>query len=99
VLGLIASVIGAAAAAGRPVTICGDVAGDPFYTQLLLGLGLRELSVGPGEMLEVKDRIRNTDLAEARELAREVMALGSATEIEALLAGRDLPQAASSVAG
>ena len=89
VLGLIASVVAAAAASARPVTICGDVAGDPFYTQLLLGLGLRELSVAPGEMLEVKDRIRNTDLAEARELARAALALGSASEIEAMLEGRD----------
>ena len=99
VLGLISSVVVAAAQSAKPVTICGDVAGDPFYTQLLLGLGLRELSVAPGEMLEVKDRIRNTDLDEARALAREAMALGSATEIEALLAGRDVPQVASSVAG
>jgi len=99
VLRLISSVVDAAAQSAKPVTICGDVAGDPFYTELLLGLGLRELSVAPGEMLEVKDRIRNTDLAEARALAREAMALGSATEIEALLAGRDVPQVASSVAG
>jgi phosphotransferase system enzyme I (PtsI) len=97
VLGLISSVVDAAGASAKPVTICGDVAGDPFYTELLLGLGLRELSVAPGEMLEVKDRIRNTDLAEARALAREAMALGSATEIEALLAGREeQPRAASS---
>ena len=99
VLQLISSVVDGAARSAKAVTICGDVAGDPYYTQLLLGLGLRELSVAPGEMLEVKDRIRNTDLAEARELAREALALGSATEIEALLAGRDAPQAASSVAG
>jgi phosphotransferase system enzyme I (PtsI) len=97
VLRLLALVVDAAAASARPLTICGDVAGDPFYTQLLLGLGLRELSVAPGEMLEVKDRIRNTDLAEARELARAALALGSASEIEAMLEGReDRPQAVSS---
>ena len=64
----------------------------------MLGLGLRELSVAPGEMLEVKDRIRNTDLAEARELARAALALGSATEIEALLGRREeqLPRPSSS---
>ena len=89
VLQLLALVVNAAAASARPVTICGDVAGDPYYTQLLLGLGLRELSVAPGEMLEVKDRIRNTDLAEARGLARAALALGSASEIEAMLEGRE----------
>lgn len=98
VLRLISTVVEAAAAAERPVTICGDMAGDPFYTELLLGLGLRELSVGPGEILEVKDRIRATNLASARALARTALELGSAAEIEALLGddGDDgLPAAAS----
>ena len=89
VLRLIDLVVGAAAASGRPLTICGDMAGDPFYTRLLLGLGLRELSVAPGEMLEVKERIRDTDLGAARELARAALELGAAAEIEALLGGRE----------
>jgi phosphotransferase system enzyme I (PtsI) len=88
VLALIASVVEAAGAAGRPVAICGDMAGEPLYTELLLGLGLRELSVGPGAMLEVKDRIRHTNLSEARALARSALELGSAAEIEALLERR-----------
>ena len=88
VLALIASVVDAADAAGRPITICGDMAGEPLYTELLLGLGLRELSVGPGAILEVKDRIRQTNLADARALARAALELGSAAEIEALLATR-----------
>ena len=85
VLALIESVVDAAGAAGRPVAICGDMAGEPLYTELLLGLGLRELSVGPGAMLELKDRIRRINLADARALARAVMELGSAEEIAALL--------------
>jgi phosphotransferase system enzyme I (PtsI) len=88
VLRLIQSVVDAAATGGRPLTICGDMAGDPFYTELLLGLGMRELSVAPGEMLEVKDRIRNTILSNARELARTALTLASSAEIEALLGGR-----------
>ena len=99
VLRLIDLVVEAAAAGGRPLTICGDMAGDPFYTGLLLGLGLRELSVAPGEMLEVKNRIRNTDLVAARALARAALELGSAADIEALLGGRDAgPQAAAAAA-
>ncbi len=89
VLHLIATVVDAAAAAGRPLTICGDMAGDPAYTELLLGLGLRELSVAPGEILEVKGRIRATDLTAARELARAALDLASTGEIEDLLRGRD----------
>jgi len=88
VLRLISLVVDAAAAGGRSLTICGDMAGDPAYTELLLGLGLRELSVAPGEMLEVKSRIRDTNLTAARELARAVLELGSAAEIEELLRGR-----------
>jgi phosphotransferase system enzyme I (PtsI) len=98
VLRLIDLVVGAAAAGGRPLTICGDMAGDPFYTKLLLGLGLRELSVAPGEMLEVKARIRDTDLAGARELARAALELGSAPEIEALLGGGQTAPRASAAA-
>jgi phosphotransferase system enzyme I (PtsI) len=92
VLRLITFVVDAAAAAGRPLTICGDMAGEPAYTDLLLGLGLRELSVAPGEMLEVKGRIRDADLGRARDLARAALELGTAGEIEALLqeaGGRD----------
>ncbi|HEY6003665.1 MAG TPA: phosphoenolpyruvate--protein phosphotransferase [Anaeromyxobacter sp.] len=85
VLRLIQLVVEAAAAAGRGLTICGEMAGDPRVTGLLLGLGLRELSVAPGELLEVKDAIRRTRLPEARELARSALELGSAAEVEALL--------------
>jgi phosphotransferase system enzyme I (PtsI) len=61
------------------------MAGDPLHTALLLGLGLRELSVAPGQMLEVKNAIRRTRLDEARQLARTALDLGSAGEVEALL--------------
>jgi len=85
VLGLIESVVEGARRAGRELTICGEMAGDPLHTALLLGLGLRELSVAPGQMLEVKDAIRRTHLEEARRLASIALELGSAAEVEALL--------------
>jgi len=88
VLRLIAGVVDAAAREGRPLTICGDMAGEPLYTELLVGLGLRELSVAPGELLDVKNRVRLMKLEGARELARQALELGSAAEIEALLARR-----------
>jgi phosphotransferase system enzyme I (PtsI) len=87
VLRLIQLVVEGARSAARPLTICGEMAGDPRMTGLLLGLGLREFSVAPGEMLAVKGSIRRTRLGEARELAREALELGSAAEIAALLAG------------
>jgi phosphoenolpyruvate-protein phosphotransferase (PTS system enzyme I) len=88
VLRLIHAVAEAASSAGRDLTICGEMAGDPLHVELLLGLGLRELSVAPGEMLEVKNAIRSVRLADARELARAALALGTVAEVEALLRDR-----------
>jgi phosphoenolpyruvate-protein phosphotransferase len=88
VLRLIQMVAQGASAAGRPLTICGELAGDPLYTELLVGLGLREMSVAPGEMLAVKDAMRRIDLPAARDLARQALELGSIAEIAALLTAR-----------
>jgi phosphoenolpyruvate-protein phosphotransferase (PTS system enzyme I) len=88
VLRLIHAVAEAARGAGRDLTICGEMAGDPLHVELLLGLGLRELSVAPGEMLEVKNAIRSVRLADALELARAALELGTVAEVEALLRER-----------
>jgi phosphoenolpyruvate-protein phosphotransferase (PTS system enzyme I) len=91
VLRLLHTVVEAARSAERELTICGEMAGDPHYIELLLGLGLRAFSVAPGEMLEAKAAIRRTRLDEARELARRALELGSVAEIEALLDERRKP--------
>jgi phosphotransferase system enzyme I (PtsI) len=52
---------------GIPVAVCGEAAGDLRYTRLLLALGLREFSMHPARLLEVKQVVRNTHVAEARE--------------------------------
>lgn len=88
VLRLIRAVAEAAAGAGRELTMCGEMAGDPLHTELLLGLGLRALSVAPGEMLEVKSAIRRARLGEARRLADQALELGTVAEIEGLLQDR-----------
>jgi phosphotransferase system enzyme I (PtsI) len=88
VLSLIHSVAEAATSAGCDLTMCGEMAGDPLHTELLLGLGLRELSVAPGEMLEVKSAIRRVRVDDARSLARRALDLGTVAEIEALLNDR-----------
>ncbi len=85
VLRLIHSVAEAARSADRELTICGEMAGDSLHTELLLGLGLREFSVAPGEMLEVKNAIRAIRLDDARDLARKALELGTVAEVEALL--------------
>ena len=85
VLRTIRFVADAANGAGRPLTICGEMAGDPAYTELLLGLGLRAFSVAPGEMLEVKNAIRMATIPAAEALAKAALQLGSTSEITALL--------------
>jgi phosphoenolpyruvate-protein phosphotransferase (PTS system enzyme I) len=85
VLRLLQSVAEAAASTGSELTMCGEMGGDPLYTELLLGLGLREFSVAPGEMLEVKNAIRHVRLQDAERLARSALELGTVPEIEALL--------------
>ncbi len=59
VIRLIKHVIDAAAPTRTRVGMCGEMAGEPRYTPLLIGLGLRELSMQPGSLLEVKDRVRH----------------------------------------
>ena len=88
VLRLIRLVAEAAEESRRELTICGEMAGVPANAELLLGLGLRALSVAPGELLEVKSAIRATRMDDAREVARRALALRSVEEIEALLSGR-----------
>jgi phosphotransferase system enzyme I (PtsI) len=55
-----------AEAARMPVTVCGEVAGDRQYTRLLLALGLKDFSMYPGRLLEVKQVVRETDIPKAK---------------------------------
>jgi phosphotransferase system enzyme I (PtsI) len=63
VLQLLAMTISAGAKAGVPVAVCGEIAGDIKLTRLLLGLGLREFSMHPAQLLPVKQEILNSDIA------------------------------------
>jgi phosphoenolpyruvate-protein phosphotransferase (PTS system enzyme I) len=72
VLQLIRTVIKAGGQAGIPVAMCGEMAGDPLYTVLLVGLGLREFSITPSLVPELKKIIRSVRQDRARELAREL---------------------------
>jgi phosphotransferase system enzyme I (PtsI) len=61
VLGLLAQVIRQARAAGKSVSVCGEMAGDPEFTQLLLAMGLRSLSMHPSQIAAIKQRVLRTD--------------------------------------
>jgi phosphotransferase system enzyme I (PtsI) len=58
VLRLLAHTINAGERAGKPVAVCGEMAGDPRYTRLLLGLGLSEFSMHAQQLLDVKREVR-----------------------------------------
>ena len=73
VLRLVATTIAAGRKAGVPVAMCGEMAGDARYTKLLLGMGLREFSVHPNALLEVKQIIGETRIAPARKLTRRIL--------------------------
>ena len=73
VLRLVTTTIQAGRKAGIPVAMCGEMAGDAHYTKLLLGMGLREFSVHPNALLEVKQIIGETRIAPARRLARRIL--------------------------
>ena len=64
VLKLISSTISTGARYGVPVSVCGEMAGDPSYTLLLLGMGLRNFSMHPGSILEIKQQVLRADLGE-----------------------------------
>ncbi len=73
VLQLVAMTISAGAKAGIPVAVCGEVAGDTKLTRLLLGLGLREFSMHPAQLLAVKQEILNSDLKVLEPAARKIL--------------------------
>lgn len=61
VLHLLADTIAKGAQAGKEVSLCGEMAGDPAYTRLLLGLGLRHFSMHPTQLLRVKQEVLRAD--------------------------------------
>jgi len=73
VLRLIQFAVEAALRARIGVSLCGEMAGDPRYTALLLGLGIRELSMAPGKIGRVKQRVRALDLVAAGRRAHAIM--------------------------
>ena len=65
----------------KPVSLCGQMSSHPIYAMLLMGLGLRQFSVSPHMLLEIKQVIRSVSMAECRELAEKVMTFDNHREI------------------
>ena len=85
VLRLIQSTTAAGGKAGIPVNVCGEIAGDPRYTALMVGLGIYELSMAPTSLLKVKQRIRSLDPTAAQRLVHAIMEQSDPGRISTLL--------------
>jgi phosphotransferase system enzyme I (PtsI) len=85
VLRLIRMTIDAGDRANIPVAMCGEMAGDIKFTQLLLGLGLREFSVHPTYLLEVKKNILESELETLTGVADAALLASTAADVEKLL--------------
>lgn len=82
ILSMISMTIWAADKAGIPVSICGEVAGDPALTRLLLGMGLREFSMHPAQLLNVKQAILSSDVTLLKPKVDKILGLVEEDDIE-----------------
>jgi phosphotransferase system enzyme I (PtsI) len=98
VLRLIKLTIEGAAAASKPVSLCGDMAGEPVHAQTLLGLGLRDFSMTATRIPGVKRALRASRLVDAQALAAEALRLESEADVERL-AARALAQSIPAESG
>jgi len=86
VLMLLAHTIASAEKVNIPVSICGELAGDPTLTRLLLGMGLRQFSMHPAQILSVKQTIMQSNCAELAPIVRRLLRHEEPTKIREQLA-------------
>jgi phosphotransferase system enzyme I (PtsI) len=85
VLNLIVHTIKAGKRAGKDVSICGEMAGDPAFTRLLLGFGLRHFSMHSAQILAVKNQVLKSDVPKLMQVSRKILATQEIDKIEPLL--------------
>ena len=85
VIKLIWKTVTAANRVNKPVSLCGQMASDPTLTMLLLGLGLRSLSMPPGAMRDIKRVCSSLDMLRCREIAFRALRTDNAGDIQSLL--------------
>ncbi|MBS0209072.1 MAG: phosphoenolpyruvate--protein phosphotransferase [Planctomycetes bacterium] len=82
VIKLIDMAVRPAVASGVPISLCGQMSGSPIYTMLLLGLGLRQLSVAPHNIPEIKQLIRHVSIPQCEVVAKKALTLEHARDIK-----------------
>ena len=73
ILQLLSHIISTANQVKKSVSVCGEIAGDPSITRLLLGMGLRTFSMHPAHLLAVKQKILTSDLREATAITKKIL--------------------------
>lgn len=86
VLKLISITIKAGQKLGKSVSVCGEMAGDAKLTKLLIGMGLRQLSMHPSNVLSVKQKVLHSQMPKLTSNARKVLSLTDLEKIEPLVA-------------
>ena len=87
VLRMIKQVVDAGHAAGITVAVCGEMAGDPLYTPVLLGLGVDELSMNALAIPVIKRIVRHASMEEAQDFARQALQHGTVEDVNAYVTG------------
>ena len=82
ILMLLAHIISTAEKVNIPVSMCGEMAGDPNLTRLLLGMGLRQFSMYPAQIPAVKQKIKQSDISEITPLVRRILRLEESSKIQ-----------------
>jgi len=82
VLMLLAHVISTAEKVNIPVSMCGELAGDPKLTRLLLGMGLRQFSMHPAQIPAVKQKVKQSDISEVIPIVRRILRLEESAKIQ-----------------
>jgi phosphotransferase system enzyme I (PtsI) len=85
VLLLVAQIIRGATKAGKPVAVCGEMAGDVKLTRVLLGFGLRQFSMHPAHLLHIKQQVLRTDLQEATQIANRMLKMDEPDKLLGLM--------------
>jgi len=85
VLHLVAHIIRGGHEAGKPVAVCGEMAGDVKLTRILLGFGLRQFSMHPAHLLSVKQQMLRSDLEEVTQIAKRMLKTDDPDKLHGLL--------------
>ena len=85
ILGLLSTIIKAANRVGKSVAVCGEIAGDPNLTRILLGMGLKSFSMHPAHLLTVKQKVLTSNVDELRIATQKILRTQNPDRIDQLV--------------